>query len=750
MRSFFKQLYYAFPVQLLLLHIRSNLLLLSLWFFLLLLMSGSLGRRLGLQYLFLDPEYLGKVDFLSFYIVGLALGGFFMSWNLTTYLLTAQYFPFLASLARPFTKFSINNLLLPLAFGLFYLLLIGYFQDQYQSWPLSQIIWNLLALVLGSLTLIFGYSVYFNFTNRDISYYQRAAALPPNLVSLHISPGRRNADLDYMKLDRNRIKVLTYLGEDLRPRLVRSVAHYESRLLLNIFKQNHLNALALQLITMMSLLILGYLIEWEIFRIPAAASILILCSLLIAFIGALTYWFAEWRAFVIILILIGINYLTSFAIFDHPNHAYGLRYDDQPVAYTYDKLAAVSGTEQVAKDIRATEGILSRRLAKLGPAVGAKPKVVLLCASGGGLKAAAWSTYVLQVADSLSQGRLFDQTILMTGASGGMLGMAYLRELYRRQENGDSVNLHQRQYLDHICLDILNTVAFTLVSNDIFLPWSRFEYNGYPYFKDRGYAMEQQLNENTGGVLDKPLAAYRDPERSGNIPLLYLNPAIVNDGRQMVISPQGVTFMMLAPLGQQRGDAFEVDAVDFRWLLASKGADSLRFLTALRMNATYPYVLPTVRLPTTPEIALIDAGFRDNYGILAATRFIQVFQNWIRENTSGVVLVQISSSEKIEQITASNAKGMIESLFNPLGIAGKVLAVQEFQHDTNMSLINELLGPERFELIRFIYQPTNDKQLEATVSFHLTAQEKEDVLGALRLDANKVSLQRLLQQLGNK
>ena len=147
MRSYLKQFYYAFPIQLLLLHIRSNLLLLSLWFFLLLLMSGSLGRRLGLQYLFLDPEYLGKVDFLSFYIVWLALGGFFMSWNLTTYLLTAQYFPFLASLARPFTKFSINNLVLPLAFGLFYLLLIGYFQDQYQSWPLSQIIWDLLALV---------------------------------------------------------------------------------------------------------------------------------------------------------------------------------------------------------------------------------------------------------------------------------------------------------------------------------------------------------------------------------------------------------------------------------------------------------------------------------------------------------------------------------------------------------------------------------------------------------------------------
>ncbi|MEL6972716.1 MAG: patatin-like phospholipase family protein, partial [Bacteroidota bacterium] len=147
MRRFFRQLYYSFPVQLLLLHLRSNMMLLSLWIVLLLMMSGSLGRRLGLQYLFLDPEYLGEVNFLSFYIVGMALGGFFMSWNLTTYLLTAQHFPFLASLKRPFTKFSINNLLLPLAFGLFYLLLIGFFQDHYQGLPLIRNLLHLLALV---------------------------------------------------------------------------------------------------------------------------------------------------------------------------------------------------------------------------------------------------------------------------------------------------------------------------------------------------------------------------------------------------------------------------------------------------------------------------------------------------------------------------------------------------------------------------------------------------------------------------
>lgn len=748
MRRFFQQIYFSFPVQLLLLHLRSNLLLMSLWVILLLMMSGSLGRRLGLQYLFLDPEYLGAVNFFSFYIVGLSLGGFFMSWNLTTYLLTAQHFPFLASLKRPFTKFSINNLLLPLAFGLFYLILIGYFQDHYQGLSFGHNLLHLAALGLGALTLVLGYSLYFRLTNRDISYYHRGTA-PPNLANMHIPPGRRKADLDYMKLDRNRLKVWTYLGENLKPRLVRSVAHYESRLLLNIFKQNHLNALALQLLSMMSLLILGYLVDWELFRIPAAASIIILFSLLIAFIGALTYWFAEWRAFVIVSLLLFINYLTSFGVFNHPNFAYGLKYGPERAAYTYENLERVCDDSQVTTDLATTTEILNARVAQMQSAA-EKPKIIFLCASGGGLKAAAWSTHVVQTADSLSKGRLINQSVLMTGASGGMLGLAYLRELYLREKQGEEIKLYEREYLDRITLDLLNSVAFTIVSNDLFLPWRRFEYAGERYFRDRGYVFEQQFNENTMGILDKPLMAYQKPEQKGTIPMLYLSPAIVNDGRQMIISPQGVSFMMTSPIGLARNDVYEIDAVDFRWLLHEQGADSLRFLTGLRMNATYPYVLPTVHLPTEPQITLVDAGFRDNYGIQAATRFIQVYQDWIQENTSGVILVQVTSSEKIEEIPSSATNGIVESLFNPLGIAGKVLDVQELQYDNTLSFVHDLLGEEQFELIRFIYRPSNEKKLEASVSFHLTQQEKEDVLQAMDLEQNQASMKRLLELLGDQ
>ncbi|WP_143473301.1 patatin-like phospholipase family protein [Flavilitoribacter nigricans] len=738
-------IWFSFPVQLLILHLRSNLLLIGSWIVLLLMLTGNMGRKLGLQYLFLDPEYLGEVNFWSFFFIGLAYGGFFMSWNLTTYLLSAQYFPFLATLSRPFTKFSLNNALIPLGFFVYYLVVIINFQAGYEKLSLDSVFLNGLGLLFGGLTLVSFYSIYFNYTNRDISYYKSDREMPPNLAK-PIAPGRRRVDLDYIKLDNNRWKVKTYLNEAFQPRLVRSVAHYEARMLMNIFRQNHLNALLLQLITMVILLILGYLIDVPLFRIPAGASIFILMSVLIAILGAFIYWFGEWMLTIFVLLLVFINFVTSFEVFDHRNRAYGLDYLAEPVTYSYDTLESICYSDQVQLDKQETTRILDKWRLKMEPHTEGKPKMVILSVSGGGLKAATWTVHVAQTIDSLMGGQFLDQTVLVTGASGGMLGMAYLRELMLREKSGDSVNLYDQEYLDNIGKDLLNSVAFTIITNDVFLPWSRFEYRGNVYTKDRGYIFEQQLNENTDSILDKPLWAYHRAEAEARIPMIYLTPSIINDGRRLIISPQGVSFMMVAPVGLQKPESVEVDAVDFGWLFKHQGASELRFLSALRMNATYPYVLPTVHLPSDPSIEVIDAGLRDNYGILSATRFIQVFTDWIRENTSGVVLVQISSAPKIEEVAQNDGSGVIGSLFNPIGIAGKVFDLQEFEHDNSLGFIYDLLGPEQFEVVRFTYKPTGE--YEAAVSFHITDGEKKDVLNAISLEENQESLRTLLRLLG--
>lgn len=738
-----KQVSYSFPVQLMVLHIRSNHLLLGMWIFLTVMISGGFAAKFGLRYLFVDPEYLGTNGFQAFFFLGLAFGCFFLTWNLTTYLLSAHYFPFLASLAHPFSKFCLNNALLPLAFSVFYFISVIFFQGGFNGASWEEVFRIISGYMGGFITLLFLYIAYFRLTNRDIRAFEEneEGKRPENRI---IAPGHKNIDVDRIKLDDNRWRVDTYLTESMRPRLVRSVAHYNSSLLSSIFKQNHLNALIIQLVTIMVLMLLGLLTDHRVFRIPAGASIFFLFSICTAVIGAVSYWFHHWRVTIIILILLGINIMTSHDIAHYRNKAYGLNYDTIPSEYTYERLNGICLSDQVDRDKEATLAALENWKKRAWAPPGEKPKLVIFSVSGGGLRSATWSMQVAQQADSLLGGRLMNNTALITGASGGMLGMAYLRELYLRHQDEELSSYWKQQYIDDIAKDLLNPIAFTLVANDLFLPWTKFDQSGYRYHKDRAYVFERQLHENTHFMLDKALADYREPEATGKIPMLYVTPAVVNDARRMIISPLGTSFMMIAPVGTESGETVEVDAVDFGLLFRKQGADSLRFSTALRMNATYPYILPNVHLPSKPEIELMDAGFRDNYGLMSATRFLQVFKDWMLENTSGVVLVQVSSSEKIEKIEPSNRKGIISSLINPVGIAGSLLSLQEFEHDNSLGFIYDLYGKDYFEFVRFMYHPGRNNKIMASISFHLTEREKEVVLEAIDEPDNKASMARLL------
>jgi len=744
MKKSLTDIFYSFPIQLFILHFRNNLLLVLPWLFVFLLMTGSIVQIFGIKFLFLAPEYMGAVNFWSFFFLGLSFGGFLMTWNLTTYLLDAHMFPFLASLARPFTKFCLNNMIVPLIFIGVYLPYSFYLQKNQEYFTTGDIIINLLGFLIGGGLLLLVSAVYFYYTNKDIlNFLKIRNQTPPNLGK-NIAPGRRVPKLEsVIETGESGWRVDTYLTESLKPRLVRSVAHYDSSILESVFRQNHVNALIVQLFGLVLLVTLGYSIENAFFRIPAAASMFILLSVFTAITGAITYWFMKWRVTVFVLLLIVINFLTSYDIFNHKNKAYGLDYKGDLAPYNYDALYQMCEEEIVVEDKKNTIKILEKWKDKAQTNQLQKPKMIVLCVSGGGMKASVWTMQVIQQVDSIMQGGLLNNTVLITGASGGMIGTAYLRELYLHQQMGQPVNIHDRKYIHNISKDLLNSITFTIVSNDLFLPWVKFETGGHTYKKDRGYIFEKQLDENTNFVMNKRLVDYKKPEEEAIIPMLFVTSSIVNDGRRLIMSPQGISYMTMAPIGIDEPNTVETDAVDFGRLFKEQGADSLRFLTALRMNATYPYILPDVYLPSEPSIEAMDAGFRDNFGVMSATRFIHVFKDWIEENTSGVVLVQISGTDKLQKIEPSDNEGVIESIFNPLGIAGQILTLQDFEHDTNLGYIFDLLGRDKFDVIRFIYQPQSEEE-RASMTFHLTKKERNDILESFKKEDNQESLTRLL------
>lgn len=744
----FRRIYYSFSIRLLALHFRNHLVLVGVWVLLALLSTGAVGRFFGMHYLMLTPEYRGEVNFWSYFITGAAFGVFVMIWHLTTYLLVASRFPFLATLSAPFTKFSLNNSLIPLAFFATYLVASIRFQWYDELTQTLEIIKNIGGFLAGVLFLMTLLIVYLYFTNKDIGSFLRPGEFIPMPGAKLLAPGQRLPTLWEIREGATRWRVDTYLTERLHVRLVRSVAHYNPRMLAQVFRQNHSNAVVVQIAMLLFLMAQGALMDSEWVRIPTGATVFILASMVMSIFGAVTFWFRQWGTLVFIGLLLSVNYITGFGFFNYRNRAYGLDYrDENRVEYSYAALEKLCSPENMRRDEAATRRILEKWLAKNRTPSNPKPKIVFLCVSGGGMRSALWTMQSIQQADLATGGRLLRQSALITGASGGMLGAAYLREIYLQQQEGAVESVHDTAFIRDMGRDLLNPVTFAIVSNDLFYPLSTFQSGGFTYRKDRGYLFESQLNENCGAYFSKRMADYRRPERDAAIPMMVLSPYILNDARRLLISSQGVSYLMKPHDLGRLASQVEIDGADFGKLFAAQNADSLAFSSALRMNCTFPFILPNAWLPTNPSIEAMDAGFRDNYGIMLATRFIHTFHDWILENTGGVVIVQVRCWQKIKPITKSDSKGILNNLFNPVSAATHITSMQDFDQDNTLALLDDVLGKNKLEVIRFLYRPVV-KENEASMSLHLSEREKRDLLRAFYAPENQASLAALKQVLG--
>jgi hypothetical protein len=744
----FRRLYYSFPLRLLALHLRNHVILIGLWVSLGAFSSGLAGRFFGMHYLMLTPEYLGSVGILSFFLTGAAFGAFCMIWNLTTYLLSADRFPFLATLDAPFTKFCINNSLLPLAFLLLYLSATIWFQWHDELTKHWDILLNVAGFVSGMATLICILALYLYFTNKDIATFLRPGGkFYPKPGGKLLIKGQRIPTLLEIQSGATRWRVDTYLSERGHVRLVRSVAHYPQEMLQEVFRQNHFNAVAVQLIALMLLVWLGIYMDRDWARIPTAATIFILGSIFMSVFGAVSYWFRKWSLLVFLILLFIINLLTGMGFMNYRNKAYGLNYScSSRVPYNYAYFEGLCTPKKIAQDKAAIIHILENWLRKNQTAQNPKPKMLFICVSGGGMRSAAWTTQCLQQVDKASRGKLLQQTALITGASGGMLGAAYIREALLRKRSDAETDIYSPQLFENITKDLLNPITFGIAANDLFYPWTTFEYGGQEYRQDRGYLLERQLLENTDGFLGRKIAEYRKPERDASIPMMIVSPFVLNDGRRLLISPQGTSYLMKPPAQRPLASQLEIDGIDFGAMFQDYQSDSLAISSALRMNCTYPLILPNVWLPTEPAVEVLDAGLRDNYGMGLAVRFIQNFEDWIKENTGGVILVEMRCWAKVESISQSNRKGVIENLFSPADAVANITTMQDYDQDADVALLQGILGRNMLQAVHFYYRPVR-KQREASMSLHLSRREKIDISEAFFSPDNKANLRALIEML---
>lgn len=743
----FRKIFYFFPIQLIFVHLKNNPIIIGIWLILVGFISRMFAVKYGVPFLFLSPEYLGEVSFLSYLIVGFSFGGFLMAFNISSYIMNGHRFPFIATIGKPFLKYCLNNVFWSGSLIVIYVICTLSFLTQEEDVSILKALLYILGFLVGVSLMIIINIIYFRKTNKDLhklsgGKYKTEKENPIKAV-LHKKVKWEN----FFNPDRE-WTIETYLSHPNKIALARSTEHYDKSMLKQVFEQNHLNAALFEIIVFVSIICLSFGSDIKYFTIPAGASLMLMFTMFIMVTSAIHSWFRGWAPAVMIGLFLCFNYLSKFESFNPANKAYGINYNTTKAQFNPEVLNHNINPENYHQDYLHTIKILEnwrRKNSKDIFKTRKKPKMVFINTTGGGMRSALWSFVATQHCDSALNGELLKHTQMISGSSGGLIGLSYLRELYLRSQKNQIDNLYSPTYPNNMSKDILNKTTFAWTVNDLVFKFQSFDDGEYSYKKDRGYAFEQQLNENTDNVLDKRLYEYYLPEFKSEIPMLIVNPTVVNDGKRLIISPQPTSYLSyIAPQKNVRND-FLLESIEFKRFFKEQNAKNLKFTSALRMSSTFPYIMPIVHLPSEPSMEVMDAGIRDNFGTKNSLKFLYTFRNWIETNTSGVVFIQIRDAEKHRKIKSGGAKSFIGNLSSPVGSVYKNLFLtQDYNHDQLFQYTSEWFEGN-VDVVDLVLDNNDQKHL--SLSWHLTESEKKQVYNSINRPDNKQSLKRLKQLL---
>ncbi|MEP6699719.1 MAG: hypothetical protein ABJA85_00320 [Bacteroidota bacterium] len=716
--------------------------LLLFWFVLFGTVNGSFMKTFGADSLFLGPEYLGNVNSFSNAIVGISVGMFIMSWNISSFILFSRYFRFLSATSNPFLKYCINNSIIPAAFLIFYFIKAYHYDHYRELMSTTEILFLFGGFIAGLIFILAVSFIYFFRADRSILRRMMPVINNPKSYITHLNP------IKEVYHGTPLMKVEWYFESPFRIKPARDVSHYTDEFVESIFKRHHFAAILSVFAAFVFLVVIGFFLDHPFFQIPAAASITVFFSILIGVAGAITYFLQSWSVPYLIGLVLLLNLFYKLDWIDPRNKAYGLNYwnkNERP-SYSREGLMALCTKENVEADRQNMMGILNTWKKKQDSN---KPLLVLINTSGGGHRSATFTMSVLQQLDSITKGTIMKKTFLINGASGGMIGATYFRELYRQKQKGMNIRLQDNQYVDDIAGDLLNPLFSSFFARDLISPAQKFTVGPYNYVKDRGYAFEQKLGSNTRGYLNLQLKDYVADEKAANIPLMFFGSVVTRDSRKMIISTQPVRFMMQNPADTSNIPSEDPDEVDFVSFFAKQDPYSIRMLTAMRMNATFPIVLPNVWLPSNPVIDVMDAGLRDNYGQETALRFLSSFDDWIKQNTSGVLIIQIRDRTAGGWEAPYLSENISDHVTKPfLLLQHNWFKMMEYSQNDMLSYYTTHSGNKVYKIA---FQYATDKQEnKAALSFHLTRREEKDIMNSIHSLSNQRSFQRTLELFAGK
>ena len=213
----------------------------------------------------------------------------------------------------------------------------------------------------------------------------------------------------------------------------------------------------------------------------------------------------------------------------------------------------------------------------------------------------------------------------------------------------------------------------------------------------------------------------------------------------MLISPQGVSYLTQNSKTNKTQYNTIFDAIEYSRFFSEQNAKKTLFTSVLRMSATFPYLSPVVSLPSNPRIEVMDAGLRDNYGLETSLRFIKAFNDWITENTSGILIIQIRDKHKDTPIDANPSQTLGSTLGRPLeSFYGNLFDVQDYNQNLQLQLA-DLWCKSSIDVVDL--QLKNELNNRISLSWHLTNKEKKEVFASINLPENKEAIKRIVNLL---
>lgn len=371
--------------------------------------------------------------------------------------------------------------------------------------------------------------------------------------------------------------------------------------------------------------------------------------------------------------------------------------------------------------------------------------LVVVCASGGGIQAAAWTVRVLTRLQE-RYGTDFVKAIgLISSASGGSVGTLHYLDHFDVQAGFPPAS-ELDGIFEQATRNSLAATAWGISGPDFlkaaFLAWAA------PRKRDRGWAIEERWRNG----LEHPKATFADwwkHVRWGQMPCPVFNATVVETGDRLLLAPMA----MRHALGSGETE-------DFFSLYGTKDVD---VVTAARLSATFPYVTPVCRPSPAlkPESGrhVADGGYFDNFGVFTAVQWIEnvVLKAPKKLGVKRIQVLEINAFPEPEDEEGKGGLGWLHSVAGPLIALLKVrTSTQTARNDAELELLDTLCwGKVKVDRVslrfttgkgkRFPFRGPGDAY-QPPLSWKLTRIEKQAIdAGWDRLEAGGTVLETLDQ-----